>query len=708
MAGERSYVRVPPDSTGKKVRHEPHHRMGFTKVGGQESHIWQLNKGYVITEGASTYNVIVFRGPAASVQSGYLGVKFKSSDEFNSVAITGTATIAYEGTTIANITSDEIIHVPYVHLSGGSSPQNTVDVDATGSMNMRFDEGRPQLDGFGRLRISSGTTLGDYVFAYDQLPTTFSTNRIGRATIGHENDKRALLLTCPLGAPGATYEKAGSQNFDQVSHTTNTYHHYFPGFSHEAIMTVALGNPTVTGVTRNWGYFDSNNGYMFRSNDSTGKLKLVIRSAASGSVVETVIEAADFNGDPVDGTGESQMNLRLQDDNIYWLDVQWLGAGRVRFGTYHRGQRVVIHEHYHEGDTLNNGKPTSQSGSLPICFDMKNTVNQASDVTMLVWCASVHTEHQVDVGTIGNSRLDTVTKAGINPSSLENGQNYELLGALSPVKTLAIGGDKNRTLYMPNNLEVMAYHVDGTEAMVEFEVYIDPVMGGGDKSFPINQDEITDSSTAYLVAVDQRLQNAVEVYKPANYVLADRAKFWGSGLHAISIYCRGQSRIDLNGIYNSFQEGAFKNYAEEGGTEDHAVGGWTVSPDGTTTTKYQAMTMNGQTVLGHREGYPIRFYNVEGTASTVLNYDENGGQDFYIRVTGLGEAELYEDIMFTTPVLTNGLTVTSNGRMRGQYGDQMYFVFVMKPLAPAIAKYAADNTQTITAHVNLGWSEIAQ
>ena len=35
MAGERSYVRVPPDSTGKKIRHEPFHRVGYgSRVGG--------------------------------------------------------------------------------------------------------------------------------------------------------------------------------------------------------------------------------------------------------------------------------------------------------------------------------------------------------------------------------------------------------------------------------------------------------------------------------------------------------------------------------------------------------------------------------------------------------------------------------------------------------------------------------------------------
>lgn len=724
MAGERSYVRVPPDSTGKKVRHEPHHRVGFSKVVGQEDHIWQLGLEYVITDGLDTYNVIVFRGPVASVQSGQLGLLLSSDDEFNNEDISASATIAFEGTTIANLTSDEIIHVPYVHLSGGNAPQNTVDVDRTGSMNIRFDEGRPQLDGFGRLRTSQGTTLGDYVFAYDTLQTSFSTTLVGRGAVEHDTDLRCLKLTCPGGAPGATYEINTSR--DQVSHTTNTYHHYFPGFSHEAIMTVALVNLNTSGLVRNWGYFDSDNGYMFRYDQTDGEFKCVIRSSASGNLVETRISRTGtqvynvttdteilsntngWDGDPVDGTGESQMDLRLTDDNIYWLDIQWLGAGRVRFGTYHRGQRVVIHEYYHEGDTFNNGKPSSQSGSLPICFSMVNDgAGYTGDANILAWCAAAHTEHSVDLNTIGSNRLETITKTAINPTALENGQDYELIGVLMPADELVVAGIDNRTLYLPNYMEVMAYHADGSQAMVEFEIYLDPVMGGGDFAFPINSDDFVTApgTTPYAVPVDSRLQNAVEVYKPEDYTPAsDRAKFWGGGLHILSAYTRGETRIDLGSFYNNFQDGAFKNYAENGGTQDHAVGAWTLSPDGVTATKY---TATGDQ-LNHREGYAMRFYGVTGTASTVLNYDENGGQEFYIRVTAKNEAELYEDLEFQTPVITNGLTVTANGRMRADYGQQMYFVAVMKPLAPAIAKYNTDNTQTITAHFNLGWSEIIQ
>lgn len=698
MTGERSFVQVPIDSTGKKIRHEPFHRVQYAARVG--NHIWQLQQDYQIYRAsAPLFTVVIFTGPDSD--SGYVGMKFPSGQDFNNVSLVLGDELWYNGSIVATIQGDEILHIPYMNISGGNSPQNTVDVDSTGSMSMRFDEGRPQLDAFGRLRVSSGTALGEYVFAYDQLPNDFSTLRVGNGTIGHSDDLRALELTCPSGAPGTTFEN--DSTFDQVAHTTNTYHHYFPGFSQTAMMTVALtADDYGTNVTRNWGYFDFNNGYMFRVDDNTNKLKLVIRSSATGSVQEKIIASDEFNGDPVDGTGLSQMNLRIQDDNIYWIDVQWLGAGRVRFGTYHRGQRIVIHEYYHEG-TDNFGKPTSQTGSLPICFAMKNTGNNLNDAKIFAWCATVQTEHEIDLNTIGSNRLETITKT-FDPTSLENGQDYELIGVLSPVKTLEAGsgGNINRTLYMPNYMEVMAYHQDGSEALVEFEVYLDPVLGGGDASYPINSDEFVANpgSTPWMVPVSQLPNNAVEVYKPNNYVLADRPKFWGGGAHMLSTYVRSKGFVDVNQTFNNFQDGAFKNYSENGSTEDHGVFSWTTG----TTTSYSMPA-----VLRHREGYPIRLYDIVGSASTVLNFDENGGQDFYIKVTGINTAELYEDIEFTTAVNTQGLTITSNGRMRGDYGNQIYFTVVVKPLQPAI-DFKTSNTSIgdITAHFNLGWSEINQ
>lgn len=684
MAGERSYVQVPPDSTGKKIRHEPFHRVGYnSRVGG---HIWQSGKEYTIT-GSVSLTVTIFTGPNSDV--GYVGMKFAGGDDFSNKNLSAGDVINYEGSPVATVASDEVIEIPYTQISGGKTPNNTVDVDNTGSMNVRFSEGLPQLDAFGRLRVSNGSTLGDYIFSSDILPNDFSTKKVGNVTEVWDSNLHALRLTCALGVPAnGTPDSYLSKNL--IAKTTNTYHHYYPGFSQSAIMTIALGDTGRDGVTRNWGYFDADNGYMFRCDDSTNGLKLVVRTKTSGTITETVITKDQFNGDPVDGTGDSLMTLSLTDDNIYWLDLQWLGAGRVRFGTYYRGQRVVIHEHYHEGN-LNQGKPSSQTGALPICFVQNQTTSQISASEMFVWCAAVHTEHSINIETQGRNRLETFTKT-FDPTAIENGQEYELIGALAPV--MSISNEVNRTLYLPNYMEALAYHTDGTEALVEVEVYANPVIGGGNMSFPINSDETLNTPWLVPVSLNDRT-NAVEVYKPANYTLADRPKLWGGGLHVLAAYGKGSFRSEISNLYSDFQNGAFKNFAENGGTEDHPVASWSVD----STTQYTT----AMPLLIHREGNPIKFYGIDGTLGDELNYDSVRDNTYYLKVTGLQTAEIYEDIEFTVPVDTTGLTYTTAGRMTADYGLQMYFVAVCKPLAPSVA-----NGTDITIHFNLGWSEVQQ
>lgn len=695
MAGERSYVRVPPDSTGKKIRHNPYHRVSFNNRVG--NHIWKLGEEYTIS---GSVNITVLLATGDNLDSGQVELIFESGDEYLSENLTAGDFIQYEGSTVATVVDDELIHVPHVNLAGGRS-NNTVDVDGFGAMNIRFSDGRPQTDAFGRLRISQGTTLGDYVFAYNTLPADFSTLIYGNASVTHDADLRALKLICPAGTPasGAIPAPAPFTGKDLVAHTTNTYHHYFPGFSQEAIMTVALGDTGKAGVTRNWGTFDFDNGYGFRCDNETDGLKVFIRSSATGSKTEIIINQADFNGDTIDGTGRSGMNLRLTDDNIYWVDVQWLGGGRVRFGTYYRGERVVMHEYYHEGDN-NNGKPHAQTGSLPICFSQLNSQTQLAETTMAAWCCAVHTEHDVDFNTVGRSGLETITKT-FDPTSLENGQAYEFLGALAPVQTIApgSGGSSNRTLYLPSYLEALAYDSNGNDVLMEVEIYVDPVIGGGKKSFNINQDQITDADTAFLTPVENSPLNTVESFRSEDYALIDRPKYWGGGFHNYATYLRGKDKFDLTNKFNNLQYGAFKNYAEDGGIKICQIA--SITPGAVTSLQVE------HAYHIHREGEPIKFQGIVGTVGTDgtsgLNYDGGRDNEYYLKITGSNTAELYEDIEFNTAVNTSTLAYTSGGEMQGLYGTQLVFAIVAKPLAPTIAA-ALD----VTVHFNLGWKEINQ
>jgi hypothetical protein len=425
MAGERNYLRIPPDSTGKRVRLVHGAQISYT--GKTNGYTWKLDReDYSFGAGWKFHVHSVYE---STITSGLLDVSYSRDELYAGTTPTVGDTILDPdtGAAIATVSAAVDLWNNATNIVGYENPEFGLNVDDTGSANVRFAEGLPQLDAFGKLRTSGVTILGDYVFSDNPLVQDFTQTKWGLGVSGAIDPVRKGLLVTTPGSVTATGLDSQSTAY-RFTYTSNTYHHYFPGFSHLIMMTVALNNEGEDGVMREWGYMDDDNGYFFRSSRAptpgTNELTLefVIRSSATGSLTETVIGRNEtkyyvngvlssttgsiWNGDLVDGTDNSGKNLRLVDDNIYWIDIQWLGAGRVRFGTYHKGQRVVIHEHYND---TNNGFPHSQTGSLPIrinqyCIPGVAVANSAS---MRVWCAAVSTEANIDLTARGSGDLES-------------------------------------------------------------------------------------------------------------------------------------------------------------------------------------------------------------------------------------------------------------------------------------------------------------
>ena len=486
MAGERTFLQVPPDSTGKRVRMT--HTAEIFYTNGTPNYQWDIGQFYSTTfSDGAVYNIHVHGFYATSSTTGVLEVHYAKAAKYENLNPTiGANIIDDDGVSVRAVVSDfRDVYINSNHIVGYDNPEFGVDVDATGSMNMRFAEGLPQLDAFGKLRTSGASILGDYTFSNNFLPDQFATYVEGKpygANVTHnENLHAAVLIT---GAEGLTH--TATANFGRESvraqMTSHTYHHYFPGLSQQAIMTVALSDTGKVGVMREWGYFDGDyddeitnpsatyeltrgNGYFFRVNGTNG-LEFVIRSSATGVVTERIIRkdttiltsggdvqetliAEGWNGDPVDGTGNSGKTFNLTDDNIYWIDIQWLGAGRVRFGTYHKGQRVVIHEYYHD---TNGGIPHSQTGSLPLRFcqhHMKN-ISVTGAASMNIWCGAVYTEADIESSTLGSGRAEYF-KALIDPANMNDVQGLNDTTMGDRVITTKTGiTSSGTTLTVPN------------------------------------------------------------------------------------------------------------------------------------------------------------------------------------------------------------------------------------------------------------------
>jgi hypothetical protein len=162
---------------------------------------------------------------------------------------------------------------------------------------------------------------------------------------------------------------------------------YQPGKSQLILCTGVLDKSGGgTGIVRGFGYYDDNNGIFLRDNEGT--YELVIRSKATGAVVDNAVEKVDWNIDKFDGTGPSGVTLNFANAQILFIDFEWLGVGRVRTGFVVDGKIYYAHEFNHAN---NQNVVYMSSPNLPIRYEIQNTgAGVASTLDHI--CSSVMSE----------------------------------------------------------------------------------------------------------------------------------------------------------------------------------------------------------------------------------------------------------------------------------------------------------------------------
>lgn len=363
------HLRFPPDSTGKRVAHTAYTDIDYT--GGTIA----FNVGDAITTPSGLNGTIIKTKGTTSAGAIYVLLTSSSPEAVvNGEAIqVNTVTRAFaSGTGIA-------LYVQKLANVGANNPQFGQSVDNLGAASVRFSEGSPQFDAFGKMQVSQSHTLGDYVLRYDAMTNQFQDTVVGTGSVVHNQNFSGITISTALGAT------------DSVTRMSHEYHTYQPGVSQLIEMTVAVGDTGKANVVRQWGYGDAQNGVGFRLIGTT--LKVANRSFSTGSVVDEEVSQSQWNGDRLDGTrgvnNISGLTLDVSKDNIYWIDLQWLGAGRVRFGVIIGGVRITCHS-----DDNANNQPFSymSTGSLPIHVAQYNTAIPGSTSELKFFCSTVKTE----------------------------------------------------------------------------------------------------------------------------------------------------------------------------------------------------------------------------------------------------------------------------------------------------------------------------
>jgi hypothetical protein len=161
---------------------------------------------------------------------------------------------------------------------------------------------------------------------------------------------------------------------------------YQPGKSLLVMNTFVMNAPKA-GLTQRVGYYGASNGFYLEQANSS--ISFVERSIVTGSLVNTPVLQANWNGDKLDGTGASGYTLDLTKAQIYWMDVEWLGVGSVRMGFIINGQFITCHTFNH-ANLITSTYITS--ASLPLRCEVFNTTATSGASTLKQICSTVISE----------------------------------------------------------------------------------------------------------------------------------------------------------------------------------------------------------------------------------------------------------------------------------------------------------------------------
>jgi len=253
----------------------------------------------------------------------------------------------------------------------------------------------PNLDAFGRLRVSEPFSIFDSTFLYDTQPLTWTSSTVGAGAVTYNANKASVDLIL------------GTASGDSAIFQTRRYFKYHPGVSQALLFTHNFGSSQAN-VRRRIGQFDTANGVFFELDGTT--IYVAVRTSTSGSPVDTRVAQANWNLDKLDGTGASGVTLILTNQQVLVIDYQWLGSGRIRFGVNIGGQVIYAHQMlFANTQTL----PYSQTATLPLRLEATNTGVAGAGSTSHITCCSIFSEGEYAISGVARTVNSGITAKAI-------------------------------------------------------------------------------------------------------------------------------------------------------------------------------------------------------------------------------------------------------------------------------------------------------
>lgn len=333
------------------------------------------------------------------------------------------------------------------------------------------------LDSFGRERTALPFPLFDAQFNYDLQPSWFQ-QEVVNGSITHIPESSTVRLSTGGIAAG-----------NSAIFQTKTYWRYLPGMAHQVVWTCTLGTPE-PGVVRTIGLYDAEDGLGFIQDESG--IGIFRRSSTSGSPVDNIVRQADWNLDKLDRTGLSHQLLNIEKNNIFIIDFQWLGAGRVRWGFDFGGHITYVHQlQWANTEEV----PFMRTANLPFRVEIENTDIADAESTFDFYCIALSSGGGAEPFPLIRSTSNDEASGGVTP--LRNVTAIPL-PVLSVRPRTAFNGLANRGQARPVYCQIaskdapVAYaiilngtltgasfaDVDSTDSNVEVDVSATAISGG--------------------------------------------------------------------------------------------------------------------------------------------------------------------------------------------------------------------------------------
>lgn len=283
--------------------------------------------------------------------------------------------------------------------------------------------GGTNVDAFGRLRTSSPFTIfnSQNRFASDSQFDTDTTGSGALTYLANESSS-SLDVTTSSG--------------DEVIRESKRVFPYQPGKSLLVLATFVMA-ATEDNLRQRVGYFGAQNGVFLQQNGST--VSFINRHYTGGSVDDTRdIAQSSWNGDKLDGTGDSGYTLDLTKSQILFIDIEWLGVGSVRCGFVINGQFIVAHT-FHNANIRDSVYMTT--ATLPIRYEITATGTLSSAASMKQVCSTVISEGGYNEAKRELDAQRTTTLTGIS-------------NTLVPLVTIRLNASSLDAVVIPQQVKV--------------------------------------------------------------------------------------------------------------------------------------------------------------------------------------------------------------------------------------------------------------